>query len=127
MPECEDAEVSTGRQPLWLLSVASDERCSSVHEGPKTTVFTLQEPSPQWNLDSSDGGRYPFPVSFCLPAFTINLKTFLIGLSLGPLLKCPTHGKRAWSWEFDSDGFSSSFSLRLALQPWQVHFILFEP
>lgn len=69
----------------------------------------------------------PLPVSCCLPAFTINLKTFLIGLLLGPLLKCPTDGKRAWSWEFDSDGFSPSFSLWLALQPWQVQFILFEP
>ena len=111
MPEYEDAEVSTGRQLLWFLSVASDEPCSSVHEGPETTVFTLQEPSPPWNLDSLDGDWYPFPVSCCLPAFTINLKTFLIGLFLGPLLKCPTDGKRAWSWEFDSDGFSPSFSL----------------
>ena len=110
IPESEDAEVSTGKQVLWLLSGASDARCSSVHEGPKTTVFALQEPSPQWNL-SSLGDQYSFPVSCCLPAFTINLKTFLIGLLLGPLLKCPTDAKRAWSWESDSDGFSSSFSL----------------
>lgn len=110
-PECEDAEVSTGRQLLWLLSVAGDGRCSSVHEGPKTIVFALQEPSPQWNFSSSGGDQYSSPVSCCLPAFTINLKAFLVGLLLGPLLKCPTDAKGARSWGFDSGGFSSSFSL----------------
>lgn len=71
IPESEDAEVSTGKQVLWLLSGASDACCSSVHEGPKTTVFALQEPAPQWNLSSS-GDQYSFPVSCCLPSQSIS-------------------------------------------------------